>query len=118
MNGMRVLRIVKGRVTGQCKRQCATHDANSAYDAVVPRVFFCRLNRHEIGDLTDAIEREKACDQDIRFWEIVLILPHLGRVLWCDAEEAAFFSIEQGSKDTGCIKSGNAAPVNRAIFAD
>src|SRR5438034_449947 len=118
MNGMRVSRIVKGRATDQLEGELTAHDANGAYDAVVPRVFFCRLNRHEIGDLTDAIEREKACDQDIRFWEIVLILPHLGRVLWCDTEEAAFFSIEQGSKDAWCIKSGNAAPVNRAIFAD
>src|SRR5438034_8328060 len=77
MNGMRVSRIVKGRATDQLEGELTAHDANGAYDAVVPRVFFCRLNRHEIGDLTDAIEREKACDQDIRFWEIVLFLRQL-----------------------------------------
>jgi len=81
-------------------------------------VFFCRLNRHEINDLTDTIEGEKARDKDSGFWEIVLIVPHFGRGLWCDAEEAAFFSIEQGSKDAGCIKSGDAAPIDCAIFAD
>jgi len=115
---MRVSRIVKGGATGQLEGELTPHDANCTYDAVVLRVLLCRLDRHEINDLTDTLKREKARDQDIGFWEIVLILPHLGRRAWCNAEEAAFFSIEQRPKNAGCIKSGHAAPVNRAIFAD
>jgi hypothetical protein len=76
------------------------------------------LDRHEIGDFTNPLTGEKARDQDIGLWELVLIVPHFGRGLWGNAEEAAFVSIEQRPKDAGCIESGQAAPVNRAIFAD
>src|SRR6266700_6167941 len=115
---MRIARVVKGRATEQLEGELATHDAHGAYDAVVLRVFLGRLDRHEIGDLTDTLEREKARDQDIGLWQIVLLVPHLGRSAGCNAIEAAFFSIQQSPKDAGCIKSGDAAPVNRAIFAD
>ena len=57
-------------------------------------MFLCRLDWHEISDLTDTLSCEKAGDQDIGLWKIVLILPHLGRSVWRNAEEAAFFSIQ------------------------
>src|SRR5438034_8770610 len=115
---MRIACIVKGRATDQLEGELAAHDANSAYNAVVLRVFLCRLDRHEIGDFTHTLKREKARDQDIGLWEIVLILPHLGGSAWCNAEKPALFSIQQRPENAGCIKSGHAAPVNRAIFAD
>ena len=46
------------------------------------------------SNLTNALEREKARDQDIGLREIVLIEPHFGRGVWGNAEEAAFVSIE------------------------
>src|SRR5438093_5406989 len=115
---MRIARIVKGRATEQLEGHGAAHDAHSAYNAVVLGVFLCRLDRHEIGDFTHTLKREKARDQDIGLWEIVLILPHLGGSAWCNAEEATFFSVQQRPENAGCIKSGQAAPVNTAIFAD
>src|SRR5438046_1393265 len=87
MHAMRIACVVKGRATEQLEGELAAHDAHSAYNAVVLCVFLCRLDWHEISDLTDAIKREKACDQDIGFREIVLILPQLGRGVRCNAEE-------------------------------
>src|SRR5215831_18823150 len=109
---MGIARIVKGRATDQLEGELTTYDPNGAYDAVVPGVFFRRLDRHEVSDLTNTIGREKAGDQDIGFGEIVLIVPELGRILGCNTEEPAFFSIQQGTKDAGCIKRGDAAPIN------
>ena len=91
---MWISRIVKGRATAQLEGELAAHDAHGTYDTVVLGVFLCRLDRHEIGDLTDTLKREEARDQDIGLWQIVLIEPQIGRGLWCNAEEAAFFSIQ------------------------
>jgi len=56
-------------------------------------MFFCRLDRHEIGDFTYPLKREEARDQDIGFRQIVLLVRKIGCGVWCNAEEAAFVSI-------------------------
>ena len=71
---MRILCVVKGGAADQLEGELTLHDAHSADDAVVLRVFPGWLDRHEIGDLTNALMREKARDQDIRFWQIILLV--------------------------------------------
>src|SRR6516165_1882231 len=115
---MRIACIVKGGATAQLEGELTLHDAHSAYNAVVLDGLLGRLDRHEIGDFTNPFMCEEACDQDIRFWKIVLLVPHRGRRAGCNAEEAAFFSIQQSPEHAGCIKRGQAAPVNGAIGAD
>src|SRR5437763_10304329 len=95
LEGMGIACIVKSRATDQLEGELAAHDAHSAYNAVVLCVFPGRLDRHEIGDFTHTIKREKARDQNIGLWEIVLILPHLECSAWCNAEKTAFFSVQQ-----------------------
>ena len=94
LHGMGIACIVKGRTTDELKGELALNDAYSADKAVVLRIHFCRLDRHEIGDFTDALIGEEARDQDIGVWQIVLVLPHLGRIPGCNAEEATFASVQ------------------------
>src|SRR5258708_30685354 len=114
---MFILCIVECGSTSHIKQKRAAHHRDRTNNMVLVTRTALTLNGHEVGNLSYAINRQEACDEDICLRQIELFTPHPRYIGGRDAKEAAFLRIENCAENTGRVETRYTAPVNRAIFA-
>src|SRR5579872_2071299 len=109
---VRVACIIKSGPTDHFKRERATHNVYRPNNVMLMGHCSLQLNGHKVRYLPNTINREKACNNDIRLWNVYLFMPHPWRLWRLNTKEPPFLSVEYPSKNTWGIKTRDTTPVN------
>src|SRR5690242_3850907 len=110
-------RVIESGPAIHAKSHRAAHHGNEPDQPMLFRMFGSVRDRHEVGNLSHAVGRQMASDQDVGVGPIELLVVDAFS-FGADAKPAALLVIEKGAKNAGGVKSRKAEPVDGTFAAD
>jgi hypothetical protein len=106
--------VIERGVTADAVVDLAFDGLHSSHQRAIFTGAATAKNRHEVGDLTDAVVGEETGDQKVRIRPIEL-LRHYAGIRCADLKPTALFIVKQRCEDAGRIKAGITHPINGPI---